>query len=97
MNIERKLMVRIDVSNIKTTKELHTLLKEMLDFPDYYGENWDAFWDAITGLIELPTILQFIGWSNLEKNLPYDAKVLFECLNDYNKEFPDYKTDTLLN
>ncbi|WML56078.1 barstar family protein [Neobacillus sp. PS2-9] len=97
MSIERNSIVTIDVTNIKTTKELHTLLKERLDFPDFYGENWDAFWDVITGLIELPTIVQFIGWSYLEKNLPTDAEVLLECLNEYNKEYPDEKTEFFFN
>lgn len=97
MSIERNSIVTIDVINIKTTKELHKLLKERLDFPDFYGENWDAFWDAITGLIELPTIVQFIGWSYLEKNLPNDAEVLQECLKEYNKEYPDDKTEYFFN
>ena len=92
MNIESKPIVTIDVNHIKTTKELHTLLKEVLDFPEFYGENWDAFWDAITGLVELPSIVQFIGWSNLEKELPTDAEVLLECLNDYKNDYPDVNT-----
>ncbi|MGE1042627.1 barstar family protein [Bacillus wiedmannii] len=60
---------------MKTTKELHKLLKERLGFPDFYGENWDAFWDAISGLIELPTTVQFIGMKQFDvvkitKDLP---------------------------
>ena len=31
--------------DIETT---HVLLKEVFDFPDYYGKNLDAFWDCIT-------------------------------------------------
>ncbi|MFC4323264.1 barstar family protein [Litchfieldia salsa] len=84
-------MLTIDVSSIKTSKELHLLLKESLELPDFYGENWNAFWDAITGLIDLPMNIQFIGWSNLEEKLPSDANTLIECLTDFNGEYSDEK------
>ena len=81
---ERKPTVKIDVTNITSSTELHLLLKEMLGFPNFYGENWDAFWDAITGLVELPMQIQFVGWGFLERNLPFDAKIMKECLSEYN-------------
>jgi ribonuclease inhibitor len=80
-----KELVKIDLSNVMTSKELHNLLKNCLDFPSYYGRNWAAFWDAITGLVELPLQIEFVGWSSLENNLPIDAKNLKELLNDYNE------------
>lgn len=76
----------IDISNIKNEKDFHLLLKEKLEFPDFYGENWDAFWDAITGLVELPDKLEFIGWTTLQKKLPRDAAIMKKCLEDYSKE-----------
>nr|WP_088041288.1 barstar family protein [Bacillus sp. EAC] len=89
--------VIIDVSKIKTDKELHLILKEKLNFPDHYGENWDAFWDTITGSVELPKKLVFVGWSELESKLPEDSSIMKECLIDHNREFPDWKCDFLLN
>ncbi|ODG92937.1 barnase inhibitor [Gottfriedia luciferensis] len=91
-------IVTIDVSDIKTKKDLHILLKEKLSFPDFYGENWDAFWDAITGLVApLPKKIIFIGWSDLKKALPRDTKIMKECLNDYNNEFTSWKSNFLFN
>ncbi|WP_248733733.1 barstar family protein [Neobacillus rhizosphaerae] len=87
----------IDVSNIKKSKELHLLLKEKLEFPDFYGENWDAFWDAITGLVELPDKLEFIGWAKLQKKLPRDATIMKKCLVDYNKESYVKKCEFIFN
>ncbi|MFE9574497.1 barstar family protein [Streptomyces sp. NPDC006692] len=29
-------------------------LEREFDFPYFYGRNWDAFWDAVTGLVEIP-------------------------------------------
>jgi RNAse (barnase) inhibitor barstar len=95
---ERELIVTIDVTNIKTANELHLLLKEKLEFPDFYGENWDAFWDAITGLVApLPNKIIFHGWSELEKNLPSDAKIMKECLHDYNEDFPNWKSEVFFS
>lgn len=49
-----KKEVTIDLKKVSTKEELQNLLKQELDFPDYHGGNWDAFWDTITGLVELP-------------------------------------------
>lgn len=78
-------IVEIDVSNIRFEKKLHEKLKEKLDFPDFYGKNWDA----ITGLTEMPNILIFYGWNLFERELPSEAKMLNGCLKDYNQEFED--------
>ncbi len=90
-------LITIDVSNVKKAKELHLLLKEKLEFPDFYGENWDAFWDAITGLVELPDKLEFIGWANLQKKLPRDATLMKKCLIDYNKQSYVKKCELIFN
>lgn len=94
---ERKSIVTIYLGNIKTSNELHSLLKATLSFPDFYGENWDAFWDAITGLVEMPAQIRLIGWKTLEKNLPSDAKIMRECLEEYNHEFPSWKCEFLFS
>lgn len=70
MDETRKKKVNIDLNNIETPKELQRVLKEKLEFPDFYGKNWNAFWDAITGLVELPESIVFENWKALEKNMP---------------------------
>lgn len=81
----------LDVSAVQNFNELHSLLKKELELPDYYGMNWDAFWDAITGLIELPNTLIFEGWNNVEEKLPKDSQVFTGILNDYNEQYPQWK------
>lgn len=80
------LRVTIDVSTVRTSKQLHLLLKDKLQFPDHYGENWAAFWDVITDDDGLPDIVEFVGWDLLSQRLPEDASYLKECLADYAKE-----------
>ncbi len=81
----------LDISAVQNLNELHSLLKKELELPDYYGMNWDAFWDAITGLIELPDTLIFEGWNNVEEKLPKDSQVFTGILNDYNEQYPQWK------
>ncbi|WP_419465912.1 barstar family protein [Bacillus spongiae] len=97
LDIQRKSSVIIDVSNIKTSKELHLTLKESLEFPNFYGENWDAFWDSITGLVELPEKIEFVGWRILEINLPKDVAILKELLINYNNKSYGLKTVFIFN
>jgi ribonuclease inhibitor len=74
--------IEIDVGEIQTTRALHILLRERLDFPEFYGHNWGAFWDAITGLVEIPTRIKFLNWDKLEQRLNFDARMLRQCLTD---------------
>ncbi|WP_420486133.1 barstar family protein [Gottfriedia acidiceleris] len=87
----------INVSNVRTTKELHSLLKKKLEFPDYYSEDWDSFWENISGVVELPNKIRFVGWSELEIRLPEDSNIMKEYLLEHNQEFPNWKCEFLFN
>ena len=39
--------VTLDLTDCKYVGELHQRIKEVFCFPDYYGENWDAFYDLM--------------------------------------------------
>lgn len=77
--------IEIDVGAVETTRALHILLRERLDFPEFYGHNWGAFWDAITSLVEIPTHIKFLNWDKLEQRLNFDARMLRQCLTDLSK------------
>lgn len=76
----------IDMYQIVSNKHLHQLFWEKLKFPDFYGENWDALWDSITGLVEMPKKLVLFNWEKFESELPEDAKILRTIVSDFNKE-----------
>ncbi|MET9663204.1 barstar family protein [Streptomyces sp. NPDC006510] len=54
-------MVTIDVASVANEDELHRLLQRELGIPDFYGRNWDAFWDAVSGLVLIPEHARFAG------------------------------------
>jgi RNAse (barnase) inhibitor barstar len=78
--VNRPAHISIDLSEINTARQLHASLAAALAFPANYGMNWDAFWDAITGLVDMPQQLQFTGWQVLEERLARDAAVLQRIL-----------------
>ncbi|KES08888.1 ribonuclease inhibitor [Streptomyces toyocaensis] len=79
----------IDLTEVRNAEELHRLLQRELRFPDFYGRNWDALWDAITGLVDLPHGLTFTGWAAFSATLPAEAHTLRElfdgCLREYGR------------
>ena len=93
----RKKFVVINVENIKDSQELHKLLKSELEFPHFYGMSWDAFWDAITGLVQLPEVTVIKGYKILKKDLPQDAEILVNTLERYNNLFSLFRTKLILD
>ena len=93
----RKKYVVINVENIKDSQKLHKLLKSELEFPHFYGMSWDAFWDAITGLVQLPEVTIIKGYKILKKDLPQDAEILVNTLERYNNLFSLFRTKLILD
>lgn len=87
---ERAEVIEIDLSDVNTSKQLHVILKKELGLPDFYGMNWDAFWDAVTGLVELPRKLIVIGWENAIKNIPEDAEIMKKLFEKLNEKHPSW-------
>ncbi|MDP9950352.1 MULTISPECIES: barstar family protein [Streptomyces] len=80
-------MITIDVSEVSDERSLHLLLMRELDFPEFYGRNWDAFWDAITGLVSIPDRVRFLGWDQLVTAVPRGAAMLRRSLDDYQTAY----------
>lgn len=74
--MSRPRFIRIDLINVTSTLDLHSILRDSLGFPGWYGCNWDAFRDAITGLVQLPEKLQIIGWDSLSLRFLQDAELM---------------------
>ena len=73
----------VDFRNIKYYGEVHLLIKESLEFPDYYGENWDAFWDCIVDMAisVKPLRIEIFGLDVVERKFGKDeADIFLKCL-----------------
>ncbi len=89
--------MRIDLSNIENEEHLHSILAKEFDFPSFYGNNWDAFRDSISGLIELPKVINFEGSNSLKNKHPLSYKQLRGCFDELEKEYPEIKCSVTWN
>ena len=83
----------IDFTNVNYYLEMHAVIMYSLDFPDYYGCNWDAFWDCLTDMYGDPTYIKIIGIEVIERKFGDAAEkmigILKEAKHDCEKYFPD--------
>jgi RNAse (barnase) inhibitor barstar len=75
----------VDVGSVTSRQELHSLLAEVFHFPDYYGQNWDAFDECIRD-VELPPHIEIVGFERLRERLPREADLLQHCVADFIEE-----------
>src|SRR5688572_24321474 len=80
----------INLNAVESVEQLHILFQEKFRFPHFYGQNWDAFWDAISGLVELPKHVRLLGWQSFESRFPQDARILRESFADYRRDLGEH-------
>ena len=83
----------IDFTNVNYYLEMHAVIMYSLDFPDYYGCNWDAFWDCLNDMYGDPTYIKIIGIEVIERKFGDAAEkmigILKEAKHDCEKYIPD--------
>ena len=82
-----------DFTNVKTYLEMHFIIRESFDFPDYYGCNWDAFWDCLTNMVGRPVHIEIIALDVIERNFDNAAKLMIDTL----REFKHYEDDEFVD
>ena len=70
----------IDFTNVNYYLEMHAVIWHSLDFPDYYGCNWSAFWDCLTDMVGRPIRIQILGLDVLEKKFSGSSEKMLEIL-----------------
>ncbi len=84
---------KVDFSGVEDYWDIHGILKESLDFPDYYGGHLDAFWDCITDqLLSGITYIEFFNLDKIGRFDDYDEKlkkILAEAKHAYNDKYSD--------
>ena len=84
----------INFTNVKTYFEMHSVIRDSLDFPAYYGCNWDACWDCLTDLAGEPLYIKIIGLEVIQqKRFENEAKILIDLL----QEFKHYENDSFVD
>ncbi|OON65862.1 barstar family protein [Hymenobacter sp. CRA2] len=76
----------LDLTGITSKAAIHQLFKEKLGFEDWYGANWDAFWDSIVAIVEMPEQLTLTNWQEFAEHCPRDMQILRQVIQDYAVE-----------
>ena len=86
---QHKDLYVIDFSRVNYYLEMHQIIKEALDFPDYYGCNWDAFWDCLTDMVGRKIHIEIRGLDVIERKFDEEARIMVDIL----KEIKHYCND----
>lgn len=83
----------LDISECEYIGSIHKEIKEKLNLPEWYGENLDALWDSLTGIIETPVDIKIIFkpiTKSAEKMRPYINQII-SVFRDAEIEFHEIK------
>lgn len=87
--MEYKHIVRLDLTDCKYLGELHQRIKEAFEFPDYYGENWDAFYDLMRMESTADKVI-IIGRSSARQSLQGSIDKMIATLEDTKRYLAKY-------
>ena len=78
----------LDFSECGTWGEVYREIKKRLELPDWCGENLDALWDAVTGMMYTPaqiTVSKKVKNNSLAADVQQIISVLYEAEEKYEK------------
>ena len=83
----------IDFSNVKYYMEMHKIIQVSLNFPDYYGCNWDAFWDCLTDMYGEAIYIEIIGFDVIERKFGDAATKITSILRRFKHYEESFEND----
>jgi len=78
----------LDFSECRYLGEIYAQIKRVLELPQWCGENLDALWDAVTGMMYTPaevTIIPKAGRKELQEDVKEIITVFQEAQDEYNE------------
>ncbi len=81
-------IVTLDVTGCQYLDELHKRIKDALDFPDYYGENLDAFWDCLNTDCDVDFVT-IVGSSTVAKELQPTMQEILAMFEENKQDWAD--------
>ena len=78
----------LDFSECRYLGEIYAQIKSVLELPHWCGENLDALWDAVTGMIYTPaevTIIPKVRRKELQEDVKEIITVFQEAQDEYNE------------
>ena len=82
-------IIRLDLTGCTTQWDYHERIRLAFDFPEWYGRNWDAFWDLLQSECDSDKV-EILGESTLPEKLKHDIEIMHRVLEDNKKEHNNY-------
>lgn len=83
-------IVTLDSKEFSNINELHSVLKKMLQLPEYYGENLDALWDCLTGWVNLPITIEWVNYDDAKQKIEEYAEKLLKVFQAAEQEIDGF-------
>lgn len=87
---EYKDLYTIDFRKVNNYFKAHEIIADELDFPDYYGCNFDALWDCLTDMVGRQININILGMDDFKKLFGTDDTNTFvrilKRLKHYNND-----------
>ena len=83
--MEQEKIVTLDLTGCKYLGEIHQRIKEAFDFPDFYGENWDAFWDLLRTECDANKVV-IVGEETVSKELKPSVETMNGILQELKED-----------
>ncbi len=87
--MEEKKTVTLDLTGCQSLGEIHQRIKKTFDFPDFYGQNWDAFWDLLRNECDANKI-EVLGEDTVSKELEPSIEMINEILQELKEDRAEY-------
>lgn len=80
----------IKLSSVGSVYELHEQFQQDLEFPYYYGKNWDGFYDCMSDKLNegQEITLSLTDLNNFKKRFSQDTTRMMNALEDLRAAYP---------
>ena len=78
-------IIELDLTGCESPYDLHVRIRKAFDFPEWYGKNWDAFWDLLWSECDADLVV-IRGEHTLPRSFDKPLAILHELLEDNVKE-----------
>ena len=87
--MKEEKIVTLDLTGCKYLGEIHQRIRKAFDFPDFYGEDWDAFWDLLWSECDADKVV-IIGGETVSKKLMPSVEMIKQILQELKEHRKKY-------
>ncbi len=90
--MKKMKIITLDLTDCKYLGEMHERIRVAFDFPEWYGANWDAFWDFLSTETDANKAI-VIGTNTMPQELQPSVehmKKILERMKLHCKKYDDF-------